>query len=361
MAGEEGFEPPNTGTKNQRLTTWPLPMGPIYCNTLNDKFYRYTDRSYNLSKDMSKTVKNPADYILPLNMNGLAGRMLRIPPPKNKKREILFIYGHHASLERYWGVAELMSKYAGVTVPDLPGFGGMQAFYKIGEKANLDNYADYLAAFVKLRFRNKKFIIAGYSLGIPMITRMLQKYPELSKRVQMVISIAGFTHKDDFTFSKKRYWIYRLAAAFFSRRLPAAFYKRLILRPIYIRYIYRHMFNAKQKFRGMKDEELKRAIEMEVSLWRHNDPRTYMATALTMFTLKLPETGHIALPVYHAGVVNDHYFNNLSVERHMRMIYSDFIHGKIKTPTHAPSIIATAKEAAFFVPKEFIRVMNKIS
>ena len=194
-----------------------------------------------------------------------------------------------------------------------------------------------------------------------MITRMLQKYPELSKRVQMVISIAGFSHKDDFAFSKKRYWIYRLAAAFFSRQLPAAFYKYLILRPIYIRYVYRHMFNAKQKFRGKKAQELKRAIEMEVDLWRNNDPRTYMATAHTMFTLQLPGKGYIDLPIYHAGVVDDHYFNNLSVEQHMRMIYSDFIRGKIKTPTHAPSIITTAKEAAFFVPKEFIRVMNKIS
>ena len=310
---------------------------------------------------MPKTAKIAADYILPLYMNGLGGRMMRIPPPKNKKREILFIYGHHASLERYFGVAELMSKYAGITVPDLPGFGGMEPFYKIGEKASLDNYADYLAAFVKLRFRNKKFIIAGYSLGIPMVTRMLQKYPELSKRVQMVISIAGFTHKDDFAFSKKRYHIYRLASSFFSHRAPAAFYKHLILRPIYIRYIYRHMFNAKQKFEGKKAEELKQAIEMEVSLWRHNDPRTYMATALMMFTLQLPGEGHIDLPIYHAGVVNDHYFNNLRVEQHMRMIYSDFIYGKIKTPTHAPSIVATAKEAAIFVPKEFIRVMNKIS
>lgn len=310
---------------------------------------------------MPKTAKKAADYILPLYMNGLAGRMMRIPPPKNKKREILFIYGHHASLERYFGVAELMSKYAGITVPDLPGFGGMEPFYKIGEKASLDNYADYLAAFVKLRFHNKKFIIAGYSLGIPMITRMLQKYPELSGRVQMVISIAGFTHKDDFAFSKKRYYIYRLASSFFSHRVPAAFYKHLILRPIYIRYIYRHMFNAKQKFKGKKAEELKRAIEMEVSLWRDNDPRTYMSTALMMFTLRLPGESHIDLPIYHAGVVNDHYFNNLRVEQHMRMIYSDFIYGKIKTPTHAPSIVATAKEAAFFVPKEFIRVMNKIS
>ncbi len=310
---------------------------------------------------MPKTAKNPADYILPLYMNGLAGRMLRMVPPKNKKLEILFIYGHHASLERYFGVAELLNKYGGVTMPDLPGFGGMEPFYKIGEKANMDNFADYLASFIKLRFRNKRFVIAGYSLGIPIITAMLQKYPELTKKIEMIVSIAGFTHNEDFAFSKKRHWIYRIGTVFFSQRLPAALYKHLILRPIYIRYIYRHMFNAKQKFRGKKAEELKRAIEMEVSLWRSNDPRTYMATGHMMVTLKLPGNGHIDLPIYHGGVVNDHYFDNLRVEQHMRMIYSDFIYGKIKTPTHAYSIIGTAKDAAPFVPKEFIRVMNKIS
>ena len=311
---------------------------------------------------MPKTAdKNPADYILPLYMNNLSGRMLRMAPPKGKSLEILFIYGHHASLERYFGVAELLNKYGGVTVPDLPGLGGMEPFYKIGEKPNIDNLADYLAAFVKLRFRNKKFVIAGYSLGLPIVTRMLQKYPELTSRVQMVVSIAGFTHKDDFAFSKKRYWIYRLGTALFSHRLPAAFYKYLILRPIYIRYIYRHLFNAKQKFTGKKAEELKRAIEMEVSLWRDNDPRTYMATGNMMFNLNLPSSGHVNLPIYHGGVVGDHYFDSLRVEQHMRMIYSDFIHGKIKTPTHAYSIIGNAKDAAPFVPKEFIRVMNKIS
>lgn len=308
-----------------------------------------------------KRRENPADYILPLYMNGLAGRMLRMSPPKNKKREILFIYGHHASLERYFGVAELINKYGGVTIPDLPGFGGMEPFYKIGEKPDIDSYADYLAAFIKLRFRNKKFVIVGYSLGLPIITRMLQKYPQLSKKIQMVVSVAGFTHKNDFNFSKKRYWIYRLGAAFFSQRLSAALYKLLVLRPVYIRYIYRHLFNAKQKFKGKEAHELRRAIEMEVSLWRNNDPRTYMATGNMMLKLELPNKGHIDLPIYHAGVDNDHYFNSVRVEQHMRMIYADFIYDKIKSPAHAPSIIATAKEAAFFLPKEFIRVMNKIS
>ena len=30
MAGMEGFEPPNTGTRNQRLTTWPHPNVPYF-------------------------------------------------------------------------------------------------------------------------------------------------------------------------------------------------------------------------------------------------------------------------------------------------------------------------------------------
>ncbi len=272
----------------------------------------------------------------------------------------MFVYGHHANLERYFGVAELLNKYAGVTVPDLPGFGGMDPFYKISEKATLDNFADYLAAFVKLRYRNKRFVVAGYSLGVVIITRMLQKYPELTKKIDMVVSIAGFTHTDDFKFSKKRSMIYRSGTALFSHRLPAAFFRHLILRPVYIRYIYRHMFNAKQKFRDKIGEDLQSAIEMEVLLWRGDDTRTYMATANMMFNLALPSLGHIALPIYHAGVVGDHYFNGVRVEQHMRMIYSDFILGKIITPTHAPSVVATAKEANFFVPKKFIKIFNEL-
>ena len=30
LAGEEGFEPPNAGTKDQCLTTWRLPTGLTY-------------------------------------------------------------------------------------------------------------------------------------------------------------------------------------------------------------------------------------------------------------------------------------------------------------------------------------------
>src|ERR1700734_583988 len=100
--------------------------------------------------------KHMEDYIVPLNMNGLQGRMLRLPAPLNKKREILFVYDRHSSLERWWPLARELNRYGGVTMPDLPGFGGMHSLYRIGEKPSLDALADYLAAFMKLRYKRRR-------------------------------------------------------------------------------------------------------------------------------------------------------------------------------------------------------------
>ncbi|MBI2588613.1 alpha/beta hydrolase [Candidatus Saccharibacteria bacterium] len=307
---------------------------------------------------MPKTAKAAADYILPLNMNGLSGRMLRLPPKGSKKRELLLVYGHHTSLERMMGLAEYLNRYGAITMPDLPGFGGMEAFYKIGEKPTLDNLADYLAAFIKLRYRNKRLTIAGFSIGVIIVIRMLQKYPELVKKVDLVVSIVGFAHKDDFRFSKKRSFAYRTMTQIFLHRFPAAIYKHLILRPIFIRYAYRHMYNAKEKFRGMKAEELKKAIELEIHLWRCNDPRTYMFTANTMFRLDITAQ-HVDLPVHHVSVRKDRYFNNILVEQHMRSIFSDFYLHKTSMPSHMPSIIATADVAGPFVPESIRRLLRK--
>ncbi len=101
---------------------------------------------------MAKKSPKASDYIVRLNMNGMQGRMLKMPAPTSTSRSFLFIYGHHSSLERWWGVIQDLSQYGAVTMPDLPGFGGMDSFYKIGEKPTIDNYADYVAAFIKMEY-----------------------------------------------------------------------------------------------------------------------------------------------------------------------------------------------------------------
>lgn len=309
---------------------------------------------------MGKTNKAAADYIVPLNMNGLQGRMLHMPGRGRATREILFVYGHHSSLERWWGLMQNLNRYGAVTMPDLPGFGGMDSFYKIGETATLDNFADYLAAFIKMRYKRRKVVIAGMSLGFVIATRMLQRYPDLAKKVTLLISIAGFTHQDDFIFSKKRMALYRLGAAFFSLPVAASFFRRVCLNSHVLRAVYRHTHNAKDKFKSVAEEELKELMDFEVGLWQNNDVRTYMKT--TSEFLRLDNTGvRVNLPVYHVAVTGDRYFDNQSVERHMQMIFKEYhLLAKLKVANHAPSVLADAKSAAPFVPPRLRRLLSEL-
>jgi pimeloyl-ACP methyl ester carboxylesterase len=309
---------------------------------------------------MAKPTPVAADFIGPLNMNGLQGRMLHMPAPKGKTKEILFIYGHHSSLERWFGVAQNLNKDAAITMPDLPGFGGMDSFYKIGQKATIDNFADYLAAFVKMRYKRKKVIIVGMSLGFVMATRMLQRYPDLAKRVELLMSYVGFSHYDDFSFTRGRRLSYLWGARFFSLPLASAFFRYVCLHPFILKTVYKHTHNAKEKFKAAVSSELEEITRTEIGLWHGNDVRTYMRTTAEFLTLDNCKQ-QVNLPVYHVAMKGDRYFNNAVVEQHLRIIYSDFkLLALLKVGNHAPSIIADAKSAAPFIPPKLHRMLNKL-
>lgn len=299
---------------------------------------------------MTKTSqKIPADYITPFNINGLHGRMLSMPLPPGRKREILFVYGHHSSLERWWGLVEHLSQYGAVTMPDLPGLGGMDSFYSIGKQPSFDNFADYLATYIKLRYKRKRITIVGLSFGFVVVTRMLQRYPDLAKKVDLLVSVVGFAHHSDFTFSRPRRRFYIGAGAFFSYALPAALSKVILLNPVMIRLAYAKTHNAKDKFSGLSKAEHKATTKFEIELWRINDLRTQSATTRAFFTLDNCQK-KIDLPVWHVSVKADRYFDSHSVEQHMRIIFNDYHAAEAQTDNHAPSILADKNVAAKMIP-----------
>ncbi|MCA9324362.1 alpha/beta hydrolase [Candidatus Saccharibacteria bacterium] len=309
-------------------------------------------------KDIFPNYSEMQAHIQPLNINGLRGRMLRMPSSKpNKKREILLLYGHHASIERQYGLAEELTKYGNVTLPDFPGFGGMDSFYKIGMKPTLDNMADYLATFVQLRYKRKKVTIIGMSLGFVIATRMLQRYPELTKKVDLFISLVGFTRYDDYKIKKNLLRIYKLIGHTFRLRIPAVFFYNVILHPSVIRMGYAKTPNAKHKFEHLSKDDFRRGIEFEVYLWRCNEVRTYMEMSLAMFNLDNC-TKQINLPIYHVSADKDQYFDHPVVEQHMRVIFTDFTEFVAKMPNHAPSVVATKEEAAPFIPKGLRKLLS---
>lgn len=295
-------------------------------------------------------------YITELHVNGLNGRILRLPAQKKRNREILLLYGHHASIERMSGFAEVMSRYGAVTMPDLPGLGGMDSFYKIGEKPTLDNYADYLAAIVKLRYKRRRCTIVAMSFAFPLVVRMLQKYPELESKVDILVSTVGFVHYQDFKFNKLQYWALRGLGRLGSYRFISFALKKLLLRESVIRASYKLVEDRHSKLFDADEAERRKRIDFEVKLWKMNDLRTRLYTMNLMLRLNVC-TMQLPTNAYHVAPDFDRYFDNHVVEQHMRVIFEKFEIIPTSMPAHAPSIIATAKDAAPYVPPKLRRVL----
>lgn len=309
---------------------------------------------------MLKRQSTPADYIVPLDMNGLSGRMLYMPGPKNKNTEILFVYGQHSSLERWWGMLQFANRYGAVVAPDLPGFGGMESFYKIGEKATLDNFADYLAAFIKMRYKRKKVVIVGLSFGFVVSTRMLQRCPELTKNVSMLVSLVGFTHNSDLAFSRNRHWFYRTIGAVFSHWLPAVILRRVVLNRFVFRIAYHRMYTAKSKFATITSkEEFNQLLDAESRLWGMNDVRTHALTTHELMVLN--NLGKpVDVPVWHVDVKADQYLNHQRVIDHMESVFTKVNTATAPLATHAPSVIADEATAAKLMPAKLRRALRKL-
>lgn len=293
------------------------------------------------------------DHIESIELNGLKGRMICAPARRRRASgvNILFVHGHHNSLERMAGVAELMVDYGNFCLPDLPGFGGMGSFFTIGLKPTIENYADYLAAFIKLQYgQRKKFVIVGYSMGFLVVTRMLQKYPDLARQTIDVISFAGFVHHGDFSFSRRRVMLYKLGAMFGTTRLVSWIIREVFLRKWFLFSIYRHTNNAKHKLAGHDAAELRRMVEFEYTLWRCNDIRTWCYTTLEMFKADCTRYGQVPEKLIAVTLKGDQYFDATVTEQHLRIVYKDVKLVPAQVPKHSMSVISSAEEAALFFP-----------
>ena len=297
----------------------------------------------------SKKTGSSGDYIAPLNMNGLQGRMLHVPAKGRSKNEFLLVYGHHALLERWWGLVENFNDLGAVTMPDLPGFGGMDSFRKIGRKPTIDNYADYLAAFIRLRYKHKRITIVGISFGFVIVTRMLQRSPDLAKKVKLVVSIVGFVHHDDFLFKPFQKKAYSRITNLISKRPIAYLIRYFALNSFIINKVYVRLPAGKKRFFEMEADEFSIMMEFEVKLWQSNDVSTHWAT--TSEFLQLDNCNlKIDLPVWHVASKHDHYFNNHHVEQHLKVVYNDYRQSLMNTRAHTPSIIADKKGLAIMLP-----------
>lgn len=305
-----------------------------------------------------KRLKNPADYIVPLNINKLEGRMLHMPAPAGKSREILVVYGHHAVLERWWGLVQNLNTYGTVTMPDMPGFGGMDSFATIGRRPTVDAYADYLAAFIKLRYKNKRITIYAISFGFLVTTRMLQRYPELIGKVDLLVSAVGFMHRDDFLYSPRRRRFYRNLARFFSSRLISFIIRYVFLRKFIIKTLYAQLPNGKRRMIEVTEEVFDLTMDFDVLVWQANDVRTHWLTTAEFLNIDNCSK-KIDLPVMHVIAKEEHYFDNEIVKQHMLVVFKQYRRFVANSRAHTPSMLADKRASGVMVPSGLRQLLLK--
>lgn len=304
---------------------------------------------------MTKQIpKMPRDHIIPLLINGMHGRMLRIPSSnaKQKNKEILLVYGLHATLEQVFALAVDLSQYGNVTCPDLPGVGGMDALYKIGLKPSLENMADYVASFMKLRYNHKRVTVVGISYGFAIATKTLQRNPHLAEKTNLAISIAGFVHKDDYTLTRRQRWLLKALASIGSTRVVATLIQYITFFGPFMRYMcnkYSYISGSAHKQHSAENKV--HHINFELHLWRINDARTLLYSLKSIIKLDLCSE-RLAIPAIYIGVLESKFTNRQVVEQHTSVIYEPCSMYTARVSNYAASLIAPAKEVEQLLPKK---------
>jgi len=293
------------------------------------------------------------DYVEPFYINGLEGRMLKASTKTSKKLNILYVYDVLDSLENSWGMIENLRNYGNVTSVDMPGIGGMTSFSKIDNQISIDAYADYLAAFIKLRFKHQKITMVAKGFGFVAITRMLLKYPALSKKMKMIVNIAGEIHRDDIQLSQNQIKALSSIYVLLSFWPLSSLSKVLLKNDQFIRHI-NSRFDASY-------------FQM---LLRFNDFLTFNEHKKILNSMHMPTywrvmnqlnkldncTKRIDIPLKHAYFKKYGLINYATQKQHMMITYKNYRSYEIKLPENNTG--SARKDASYLLPSGLKRVLS---
>ena len=298
---------------------------------------------------------HPRATTRPLAVGQLRGRQLQFEAEAeaDRQRLILLIYGQHASLERIFGVAEYLSRYGRVIVPDLPGFGGMTPLQAAGQPPSLDNYAKYLGRFIDQEIKpDRPVIVIGMSFGFWVITRLLQLEPGRAGRFPIVVSLVGFASGQALKFSWFKRTSFRLGLLAVHRRPGAWLFRRICLSPWVLRLAYARTPFWRSKLAAGQSADRRTLIDFEVRLWQLNDTLTWAVTARQMINGNLFGWPKVTTPLLHIATDQDQYVDPDQNRIDLAVVYSKVETVTVAAPAHAPPVIAGADQVAEIVPSD---------
>jgi len=186
----------------------------------------------------------------------------------------------------------------------------------------------------------------------------MQRYPELVKKVDLLVAMVGFMHKDDFVWSPRRRNFFRRATRVFAMPPVATFIRYAGLNKPVIHMFTKRLPNSKRRFIEVSAEEFDATVDFDVQIWQANDVRTHWYTTSQFLNVDNCSKS-INLPVYHVTSSEEHYFNNEVVKQHMLVVFNEYHHYLAKSKAHTPSILGDKQDMRTMLPPGLRRILNR--
>ncbi len=299
-----------------------------------------------------------ADMVHPLTVDGLHGRVMRHPIRKEGKgRTIVFVYGIHGSLERFYGVIHFLARFGTVIAPDLPGFGGMDPFYKVHKRPSLDAFADYLAGYIEREIPEGKITIVGLSYGFVVAMRLFVRHPRLAARVDMTISLMGMTQGSDLAMGRLNRMTAEAVMALARTPVTSMAFRYIVSRQWMLQLMYPR---SHPKMRALAAGTRRDFIEFESYLWKCNDLRTWGTCLHELLNLE-PPGRRIPMTVHNIYTERDHWLNVPRAEAHMREVFADVISYNSSISNHGGVAYEDESEAYDMIPPDMTGLLETMS
>lgn len=284
-----------------------------------------------------------SEHITNININGLKGRIayFKAENKKNSGERFVIVSGMHTTHERMLGFANFLRNYGDVYLIDMPGFGGMDSFKKIGKDITFENFGDYLYTVLKTQKLTDNVTIFCVSVGGQFVTRMLQMHPDSQLWVKKVIGFVTFGAGKDFHMSRYYMWMVRIMSKISSTWLGAQLFKLIAINRFSLNIMIWLFGKFKKKMQSADKSIQKKHQAMEIYLWLINDRRTHARVADRMFTRDLRRESDelIKVPMHNILTHDDQYLSHKEVNKTFRDLYENYTPHYLSLDVHMPSTV----------------------
>jgi len=301
---------------------------------------------------MNKSLFSEAAYYKPYTYKGLSGRYIHMPAATEKaKRTFVILYGQHATLERIEPIVKALTRYGDVYAVDNPGFGGMDAAYKIKEHPTLEFYSGHLKHFISEYIpADRQLTLMGISYGFQIIANTLGEDKELCSRVEMAISFVGFVSYRDFDMPLAYSLFLKSFLSNIGHTWLGGKILNMTIRPSILKLSYFIARPNDVKYKSLNKGEAKNYLSEQTWLWMVNDDRTHAATARDFWykndltNLRIPVNG------VHIGVPRDHLFRNSVIHEELEVMFQKMTLLELNLENHAPLDVDTEAKVSELFP-----------